>query len=126
MATVDPLVAQWLQAKCDHAVRTLAAASARWGSSAVTSERVTGIATRTAAEAEADRQLAFFARGPFAIDVHQLVGTDWAAELGRVIRISTDQLGYDAGVDVFVLGAEVDRGTGLSTVTVLCPLEALS
>lgn len=122
---VDPLFAQWLQSDGDYAVRTDAVTSARWGSTAVTSERLTGIATRAAAEAEADRQLAFFAEGPFAVDVHQLVGTDWAQELGRVVTLIIDQLGYDAGVDVLVIEVQTDRTTGLSAVTVLRPLRAL-
>lgn len=120
---VDPLFAQWLQADADYLVRADAVAVARWGDTAVTSERITAIATKAAAEAEGDRQLAFFARGPFAIDVHELVGLDWLRERGRVVTMVNEALGYDGGVDVFVLEVEADRATGISAVTVLRPLK---
>jgi hypothetical protein len=126
MATVDPLFAQWLQGEADWVTRSHAGLSACWGEDAGRSERVTGIATRAAAEAEADRQLAFFARGPFAEDVHQLPGVDWSEQLGRVVRLHADQFGYANGADVFVIATEVNRATGISQVTVLVPLEALA
>ena len=126
MAVVDPLFAQWLQADGDYVVRSDAGTSGRWGATAITTERMTGIATSIAAETEADRQLAFFARGPFALETHQLVGTDWAGEIGRVVTITIDELGYDDGLAVLVLGASVDRSIGISSVTVLRPLRGLS
>lgn len=122
MAAVDPLYAQWLQGEVLYATRADAALAGRWGDAATVSERLTGIATRTDALAEADRALTFLSRGPFAIDVHQLVGADWHRQLGQVVNLTADRLGYDAGIDVFVLGAEPDRSTGLSQVTVLCPV----
>lgn len=126
MSAVDPLFAQWLQAEADFTVRSDAAGAARWGASGVTSERVTGIATRSAAEAEGDRVLAFLSRGPFTEETHDVVGTDWQRSIGTVVTFTIDQLGYDAGVDVFVLGAECNRATGISQVTVLRPLRGLS
>jgi hypothetical protein len=124
--SVDPLFAQWLQAEADFVVRTDAAAQALWGATALTTERVTSIATRAHASAEADRQLAFFARGPFAIDEHELPGTDWVRSLGQVVTLTIDQLGYSSGVDVLVLEVTVDRTTGMSSVTVLAPLKDLT
>ena len=126
MASVDPLYAQWLQNQAQFLVRPDAAAVQRWGASAITTERTTGIATQASAQAEADRQLAFFARGPFAIDVHQLAGTDWQTCVGLVITVMIDQLAYDAGVDVLVIEAVPDQATGLSAVTVVRPLRGLS
>jgi hypothetical protein len=119
---VDPLFAQWLQGAADYVVRADPAIKARWGATALETERVTGIATKADAATQADRELAFFARGPFVQDVHQFVGTDWISAIGTVVTIFNDELGYDAGVDTFILDAEVDRGTGISTVTVLRPL----
>lgn len=121
---VDPLFAQWLQAEADWALRSSATQQARWGASARTLETRTGIATRAAAEAEGDRQLAFWSKGPFAIDVHQVAGTDWSEEIGRVVRLTIGQLGYDAGVDVFLIGIEPDRATGTTALTALRPLGA--
>lgn len=123
---VDPLFAQWLQSDADYIVRTDAAGAARWGASGITSERSTAIATRGAAEVEANRQLGFFARGPFAEEVHEVVGTDWVKEIGRIVTFSNDQLGYVAGIDVMVLGVEVSRSTGTTAVTVLRPLRGMA
>ena len=122
MSSVDPVYAQWLQGEPLWASRVHDALKSRWGESAVTSERQTGLATYGGASQEAERQLAFFARGPFAVDVHQVEGDDWHRELGRVVELTIDQLGYQEGVAVFVLEAEVDRATGMSSVTVLRPL----
>jgi hypothetical protein len=123
---VDPLFAQWLMAAADYVVRADAAASSRWGSTALSSERLTGIATRAAAVIEADRQLAFFSRGPFAIEAHQLVGVDWIASIGTVVTMVNTDLGYEGGIDVWVLDAEEDRATGISTVSVLRPLRTVA
>ena len=125
MATVDPLYAQWLQKQSDEVVR-IDAAAARWGATAQSTERLTPIATRAAALAEADRELAFFSRGPFGIDVHQLAGTDWINAIGTVITLVGPDLGYDDGVDVFVIEAEPDPTTGISNVTVIRPLRRFS
>jgi hypothetical protein len=122
---VDPLYAQWLQRDADTVIRYDASAVARWGNSAAATARVTAIATRAAASAEADRQLAFFSRAPFAIEVHQFASLDWIAAIGTVITVYGDNLGYDAGIDVFVLGAEPDQATGISSVTVLRPLKGV-
>lgn len=120
--SVDPLFAQWLQADADYVVRTDDAGVARWGASSVTTERLTAIATRAAAKIEGDRQFAFFARGPFAEEVHEVVGVDWVTEIGRIVTFANDQLGYAGGIDVMVLGVDVSRSTGMSAVTVLRPL----
>lgn len=126
MATVDPLFAQWLQAQADYVVVTDAAGLARWSATAVTTSRTTAIATKAAAQAEAERQLAFLGRGPFAIDVHEFASTDWLESLGLVVTIANDDLGYADGIDVFVIGVESDASTGISAVTVLRPLKGLS
>lgn len=123
---VDPLFAQWLQREADFVLSGDAAAVARWGSTAVSTSRVTAIATQAAALAQADREMAFLSRGPFGIDVHHVVGTDWTASIGTVVTLYIDKLGYGGGVDVFVTDAEVDRSIGVSTLTVLCPLRSLS
>lgn len=117
MAAVDPVFAQWLQGDGLWVVKEDAAAVARWGDRAITAERMTSIATKAGAEAEATRQLAFLG-GPHVIDVHELAG-EWRSKRGQMITITGPYLGYDAGIDVFMLGAEDDLATGLSSVTVL-------
>lgn len=117
MATVDPVYAQWLQADGLWLVQDDATLKARWGTRALTTQRMTTIANKVDVIAEAARQLGFMG-GPHAIDEHTLSG-EWGDFIGRVITISGPKLGYGAGVDVFVIGAEDNRATGLSTVTVI-------
>ncbi|MFY9350112.1 MAG: hypothetical protein WBL20_10315 [Sphingobium sp.] len=119
MTSVDPVFAQWLMADCLWALATDAPGVARWGNSALTKERQTTIATRADAEAEAARQLAFMgAGGPLVIDQHLLRGR-WEPYRGTVITLTGNKLGYNSGVEVFVLGAEDALGAGTSRVTVL-------
>lgn len=119
MTSVDPVFAQWLMADCLWALATDDTAATRWGDTALTKERQTTIATKADAEAEAARQLAFMGGGgPMAVDQHLLLG-QWESCRGQVITLTGDQLDYDDGVDVFVLGVEDMRATGTSRVTVL-------
>lgn len=117
MATVDPVYAQWLQSDGLWLVQDDATLTARWGNRALTTQRMTTIANKADAVAEATRQLAFMG-GPHVIDEHILSG-EWGDYVGRVITLTGSKLGYDAGVEVFVIGAEDNRATGLSTVTVI-------
>jgi hypothetical protein len=113
---VDPIFAQWLQDEGLWSIAEDAGSVARWGDSAITAERMTSIAFKADAAAEAGRQLAFMG-APCVSEAHLLPG-EWRGYVGQVITITIDKLGYDAGLDVFVLGVE-DDGSGLSTVTVL-------
>ncbi|WP_242415095.1 hypothetical protein [Sphingomonas panni] len=122
MAAVEQTFGQWLQSEADFIVRDDPVTKGRWGASARTVECVTSIATRAAALAEADRQNAFWARGPFAIDIHTVTGTDWAGELARVVTLQIDELEYSAGAEVFVVGVEPDHAIGMTTLTVIQPL----
>lgn len=117
MTSIDPVYAQWLMAPGYWHLAQDAALLMRWGGSADASERMTTMAERADAAAEAARQLAFFGN-PLVEDEHVLVG-EWKHRLGQVITITGDRLDYDAGVDVFVIGAQDDHATGLSRVTVL-------
>lgn len=119
MSAVDPLFAQWLMAPALQHVEQDATLVARWGATAVTSTRVTTIAAQADALAEAQRQIAFLGgEGPLAIEEHQLAGV-WAPFLGQVITLTIDRLGYEDGQDVFLLGAQDNRATGISTITVI-------
>lgn len=117
MTAVDPVFAQWLQDDGLWHVEADATLAARWGARARTSERMTTIAIKADAQAEAVRQIAFMG-GPLVIDEHLLPG-QWAAFIGQVITVTTAKLGYQAGVDVFVIAVQDERSTGLSRVTVI-------
>lgn len=117
MAAVDPLFAQWLQDEGLWALREDAEQVARWGDTALSTERMTAIALKADAQAEGDRQLEFLG-GPLVIDEHLLSG-EWRGLRGQVVTLTIPQLGYDNGVDVFVISAEDDKATGLSRVSVV-------
>lgn len=119
MTAVDPLYAQWLMADAKWQVTTDAALNARWGSTAQTTERVTTLATKGDAIVEGARQIAFLGGGgPLAIEEHELAGA-WRQYLGQVVTLTIDRLGYEAGLDVFVIGAADNMATGTSTLTVI-------
>lgn len=119
MTAVDPAYAQWLIAEALYQVSTDATLAARWGSTAQTTERVTTIATKADAAAEAARQIAFLGGGgPLAIEEHELAGA-WRQYLGQVVTLTIDRLGYEAGLDVFVIGAADNMATGTSNLTVI-------
>ncbi|MDE2171318.1 MAG: hypothetical protein KGJ57_18135 [Sphingomonadales bacterium] len=86
---------------------------------AQTTSRTTTIASRADATAEAARQLEFLGgSGPLVVDEHQVQGA-WCPYLGRIVTLTINKLGYDAGLDVFVIGAQDNTATGLSTLTVI-------
>lgn len=120
--TVEPVFAQWLQSEGLWQVQQDAPGALLWGERGIATKRMTCLAHKADAAAEAQRQLAFL-RGPLALDVHLLKG-EWRVFRGRVIRLFSDKLGYEAGADVFVIGVEDDRSTGLSSVSVLRRLGA--
>lgn len=117
MASVDPLYAQWLQAEANWVVREDAALAGIWGDTGATAERMSALADKADADAEAQRQLAFLS-GPLVLETAELQG-DWADYIGSVIAIEHEDLGYRDGVDVFLIGAQDNHATGISTVTVL-------
>lgn len=119
MSAIDPLLVQWLTGEGYREVVTNATVAARWGDRAQSTDRMTTIATKADAAAEATRQIAFLGgSGPLVIEEHSMLG-EWASYLGLVVTLKIDRLGYDAGLNVFVIGAEDDRSTGTSTVTVI-------
>lgn len=119
MSAVDPLFAQWLTGEAYWQVSVDDVLVARWGDRAQTTKRLTTIANRADAAAEAARQIAFLGGGGVLVtEQHSLLG-EWAAYIGQVITITIDRLGYDAGIPVFVIGVEDELRTGTSTVTVI-------
>ena len=117
MAAIDPLYAQWLEAETLWHVADDPALKALWGDGGKITSRGTTIALRADAAVEAGRQLAFLG-GPLVEEEHLLLGS-WVDFLGRVITLTCAQFGYAAGLDVFVIGAQDNRATGVSTVAVL-------
>lgn len=116
---VDPVFAQWLQDVALWSLGEDAAIKARWGATAIVAERATAIANQADAIAEAARQLAFMG-WPLAEDQHLLpLGAGWSQFLGQVITLTGNGLGYEAGLDVFLISAEDDHSAGMSTLVVL-------
>lgn len=115
--SVDAGFARWLKEGVIFAPAEDAAAAAKWGSLARSTDIVSALADEAGAQAEAARQLAFLA-GPIAIDRHLVAGSRFDL-IGQAVTIAGDRLGYEAGVTVFVIGAEEAAGTDQTTLTVL-------
>ena len=114
---VDPLFAEWLQAPALYERATDATATTRWGELARDVTLQSGLALKADAATEAARHLAYLAQ-PLAEEVHVIAGAH-RDKLGSVVTITGTDLGYDAGLAVFVIGAAEDSNTGLTTLTVL-------
>jgi hypothetical protein len=109
--------AEWLRSPALWQFAGDVAIAAAWGEDAPQSERITALANSTDAAAEAVRQMAF--QGiPMAKEEHRIKGR-LAPYIGKVVTITTARLGYAAGLEVLVLGAQDDLATGMSAVTVL-------
>lgn len=117
MAIVDPLFAQWLQGPQLSVVAEGAAVQARWGDTALAVERATTLATKEDALAEADR-IAAFRGAPMVEDVAELPG-EFGSSIGQVITVTHTDLGYEDGIDVFVIAASDNRAAGTSRVSFL-------
>lgn len=117
--SVDPVYASWLTSNGLKHVTIDPDLLARWGETALSTERVTTLSENVDAGAEAVRQIAFLGgNGPLVIDEHQLIG-EWSPYLGQVINITIDRLGYENGVDVFLIGAQDNLAAGMSLATVI-------
>ena len=117
MAVIDALFAQWLQSPQLSVVAEDDAVQARWGDTALTVERSTTIADKAEAFAQADR-IAQFRGVPLVEDVAELPG-EFVSAIGQVITVTHTDLGYEDGIDVFVIAAADNRAAGTSRVNFL-------
>lgn len=115
--SVDAEFAAWLQSEELISVATDAAAEAKWGAIAIDTRISSPIAFAADAVTEAARQLAF-RPGPLVVDVLRIPGLHLEL-IGEVVTIRAEKAGYQAGVDVFVLGADEIDGDGGTKLTVL-------
>lgn len=117
MANLAASLVDWLQSDALYSRATDATMTSRWGDLAVESSLISPLALKADTDAEAARQIAFLAN-VLAVDTHLVKGAH-RDKLGQVVTLTIAELGYDAGVDVFVIGAEEDRGAGMTSLTVL-------
>ena len=103
MASVDSGYALWLRSPALYA-NAAAVLPAGLQASAIDSEIISPLATKAAAEAEAARQIAVLG-GVLVEDRHVVAGARRDL-IGKCITLQGDQLGYDAGVAVFVIDAD--------------------
>jgi len=113
---IDAATIEWLKAGAKWEVSTGAGVAAAWGSDAAITEIVSALALASDASVEAARQQGFF-EGPIAIERHVVPGLK-AYLRGRLVTLTADRLGYDAGLDVFVISVEEQDG-GLTALIVL-------
>lgn len=119
--SVDPGFARWLKEGIIYAPAEDGAIGAAWGDLARSTDVGSPFATPGGAAAEASRQLAFL-KGPLVIDEHLIAGSRYDL-LGRAVTLTADRLGYDAGVTVFVVGAEELDDTDQTKLTVVRRLD---
>jgi len=117
MAAVPSGFGAWLKSPARYSTATIVGAADAWGEKATTSTNVSPLAYKTDADAEAVRQAQFLA-GPIARDTHVVIGAR-SDLIGRVVRIIGPKLGYDDGVDVFVVAAVESETNGTTALTVL-------
>lgn len=110
---VDAPTAEWLRSP---GLSVVSSGAAAWGDIAATSEIGCCLSDIADAQAEADRQRAFFG-APRAIETLMVPGA-MLSLLGRAVTIFADAEGYRAGSIVFVIGV-AERDDGMSTLTVI-------
>jgi hypothetical protein len=115
--SVDAGTAEWLKEGALYASIEDALAAAAWGADAVETKIVSPIALAADAQTEAARQLAFL-KGPLALETHDVAGLR-SDLLAKAVTIVGAQLGYDAGLTVFVIGVEEREGVERTKLTVL-------
>lgn len=115
--TVDSGYAAWLKTDARYATATVAGASAAWGDKALDSKIISPLANQSDAVTEGAAQAAFLA-GPLARDSVVVPGLRKDL-LGRLVTITADRLGYEAGADVFVIGVRESDSSRMTTLTVL-------
>ncbi|MBN8844786.1 MAG: hypothetical protein J0H88_16215 [Sphingomonadales bacterium] len=117
MALVDPDFAEWLASEEISALATDAAIEAKWGSIAIDTLISSPLALKADAVAEAARQLAF-RPGPIAVEKLSVPGKH-IGMMGRVLNLTANVAGYEAGVDVFILTADETEQPGRTVFVVL-------
>lgn len=105
----------YLKSDALYAVAEVAGAAAKWGDKAILSSVMSPLVDEDDANDEATAQADFMA-GPLARDVIVIGGHHADAYL-RVVTITANRLGYEAGADVFVIEArEQPNGTTILKV----------
>jgi len=115
--TVDAGIVDWLRTGAFYVTSIDNTFAAAWGTSAVETEIMSPLALAADAATEADRQQIFL-EGPLVVEVHDVPGLR-ADLLARAVTLTCAQLGYDAGVNVFVIGIEEQRDMERTFLTVL-------
>lgn len=114
MPAVDPAYGQWLKADALY-VRVAPAGAGVWADRGASIKRLSSLAVRDDAAAEASRQAQFLA-GPLVRD-RVLVRGARRDLVGRTVAIAGDRLGYEQPRACFVLGAE--EGPSETVLTVI-------
>lgn len=114
---VDIVTAEWLRSDALTASAADADVATAWGALATVSEIASPLALQADADAEAARQLAFFAV-PTAIEKVDVPG-DRADAVGKLMEVTAFGGGYADGITVFVIAASPVSDARRTTLTVL-------
>lgn len=115
--SVDAGVGAWLRAGALYAEASDSSVATKWGDTAVETTIMTPYALEAAAEAEGARHLDIL-KHPLVTETHNVPGLR-SDLLGKAVTMFADQLGYDDGLDVFVIGVEEQSNVERTILTVL-------
>lgn len=115
--TVEASYGEWLQSEALYVTGADATLAARWPTQAIESETISPFAEEADATAEAGRQIAFL--GPTKVVDDHVVHGHRRDLIGCLVTLAIDKLGYDAGVNCFVIGADESQVPGCTVLTVL-------
>ena len=114
---LDGATVEWLKEGALFASATDSGIASAWGADALETSIMSPLALAADAATEAASQQAFL-EGPVAVEVHDVPGKRIDL-LGRPVTLTVARLGYDAGVAVFVIGAEEMQQVERTRLTVL-------
>ena len=114
---VTPSYGDWLQSEALYVSVSDATLASRWPTQAIESEGISPLADPDDADDEGERQIAFLGP-PKDVDLHVVPGQQRGV-VGCMVTLTIEKLGYEDGVDCFVLGADENQVPGCTVLTVL-------
>lgn len=113
---VDQGMVQWLKSPSLYSSAS-GGVNSLLQSASIEGEIISPLVTKTAADNELARQIAFLGGGPLVADQHVVKGQRRDL-IGKPITLQGGFLGYDAGFPCFVIEAE-EQDDNLTVLTVL-------
>lgn len=113
MPLVPSAEAEWLGSPATKSIAVSVTATA-WGTDSAVRDTISAFSDKASADAEAARQIAFIEM-PKVIETLSVVGQRYDL-IGRPVTLTSQGMGYEAGLTVFVIAAEENEGRTILTV----------